>query len=143
MVIIGADHAGFELKEKVKKFLQKEGEDIVDIGAFKVDNSDDFSYYVRLFAKTFCQGEDCKIISVCGSGVGMSVGLNKQKGIRSLVGHTVEEVVLAREHNNVNALALSGRTTSLILAKKMIKAFLETKNLKGKYERRMKEIEIE
>ena len=142
MIIIGADHAGFELKEKIKKFLQKEGYDIVDVGAFKIDTEDDFSFYVKLLSKAFEQDENSFIISVCGSGVGMNVGLNKHKNIRSVVGHTVEEVALAREHNDVNALSLSGRTTSFILAKKMIKAFLDTKNLKGKYEKRMKEIEI-
>lgn len=142
MIIIGADHAGFELKEKVKKFLQKEGFDIVDIGAFELDDNDDFSFYIKLITKAYEQNRESKIISVCGSGVGMNVGLNKQKGIRSLVAHSVEEVELARKHNNVNALALSGRTISLLKAKKLIKAFLKTESLKGKYERRMKEIEI-
>ncbi|NCB48748.1 MAG: RpiB/LacA/LacB family sugar-phosphate isomerase [Clostridia bacterium] len=142
MIIIGADHAGFELKEKIKKSLQKENFDIVDVGAFKVDDVDDFSHFVKLLVKVFDENKECKIISVCGSGVGMNVGLNKHKGIRAVVGHTVEEIVLAREHNNVNALSLSGRTTSLILAKKMINAFLNTKNLSGKYEKRMKDIEI-
>lgn len=142
MIIIGADHAGFELKEKVKMFLQKEGFDIVDIGAFELDDNDDFSFYIKLIKKAYEQNRESKIISVCGSGVGMNVGLNKQKEIRSLIGHTVEEVELARKHNNINALALSGRTISLSKAKKLIKAFLETESLKGKYERRMKEIEI-
>lgn len=142
MIIIGADHAGFILKEKVKKYLQKEGFDVVDVGAFKVDDADDFSFYVKLLAKAFEQDKNNFIISVCGSGVGMNVGLNKHKGIRSVVGHSVEEVMLAREHNDVNALSLSGRTTSLVLAKKMVKAFLDTKSIKGKYEKRMKDIEI-
>lgn len=142
MVIIGADHAGFKLKEKVKKYLQKENFDIVDVGAFKLDDGDDFSYYVNLIAKIYKQNSSCKIISFCGSGVGMNVGLNKRKGIRSVVGHNAKEVELARMHNDVNALALSGRTTTFYSAKKIIKAFLTTESLKGKYEKRMKDIEI-
>lgn len=143
MIIVGADHAGFELKEKVKKFLQKRGEKVVDVGAFSLDENDDFSHFAALLKKAFVKDERCRIISFCGSGVGMNIALNKQKNIRGMVGHNEKEVELARQHNNINALSLSGRTTSLISAKKMVTLFLSTKELKGKYERRMREIEIE
>lgn len=142
MIIIGADHAGFELKEKLKNFLQKKEEKIVDVGAFSLDENDDFSFYVNLLKKEFSKDENNRIISVCGSGVGMNVGLNKQKNIRGIVGHNAKEVKLARQHNNINALSLSGRTTSFKAAQKMVNAFLNTSELKGKYERRMREIEL-
>jgi ribose 5-phosphate isomerase B len=142
MIIVGADHAGLELKDKVKNYLQKKGLDVVDVGAFEMDANDDFSKFAKLMGKCFDETKDAKIISVCGSGVGMNIGLNKHKGVKCVLGHSVDEVALARQHNNVNALSLAGRKTSFATAKKMIDAFLSTKTLGGKYERRMKDIEI-
>ena len=142
MIILGADHAGFELKETLKNYLQELNEDILDVGAYKVDSEDDFSTFVKLMAKSFKDYLDSQIIAVCGSGVGMNIGLNKQKGVFCCLGHTVEEVVKAREHNNINALALGGRTTEVENAKQMVKAFLTTKHLGGKYAKRMTDIDL-
>ena len=93
-------------------------------------------------AKSFKDYPDSPIIAVCGSGVGMNIGLNKQKGIFCCLGHSVEEVAKAREHNNINALALGGRTTELENAKQMVKAFLTTEHLGGKYTKRMTDIDL-
>lgn len=142
MIIIGADHAGLELKEQVKGYLQELNEDIVDVGAFEEDREDNFSKYVHLIIKAFNLNTNAKIIAFCGSGVGMSIGLNKTKGIFSAVGHTEEEVKIAREHNNINALCLGGRTTNIEEAKKMVKNFLNTAHLGGKHLERMADIEI-
>lgn len=141
MIILGADHAGFELKENIKNYLIEQNEDIVDVGAFKVDQEDDFSTFVKLMAKAFSGNAEAKIVACCGSGVGMNIGLNKIKGVFSCLGHSVEEVKKAREHNNINALALGGRTTTFNLAKKMVEAFLTTEHLGGKYTKRMEEID--
>ena len=142
MIILGADHAGFELKETLKNYLQELNEDILDVGAYKVDSEDDFSTFVKLMAKSFKDYPDSQIIAVCGSGVGMNIGLNKQKGVFCCLGHNVEEVVKSREHNNINALALGGRTTEVENAKQMVKAFLTTKHLGGKYTKRMTDIDL-
>lgn len=143
MIFLLCDHAGFELKEFIKNKLCKEKLDIVDIGAFKLDEGDDFSSYIGVLKKTFdpTKKKD-RIIALCGSGVGMCIGLNKIKGVRCVVGHSEEEVNLARAHNDVNALSLGGRVTSKVSAGKMVKAFLETDTLGGKYKKRMDEIEI-
>lgn len=142
MIILGCDHAGFELKEDIKKFLVKKKYSIVDVGAFEIDKEDDFSKYVILMRKCFDDDISSKIIAVCGTGIGMSIGLNKHKGIRCVVGHDEKEVIKAREHNNVNALALGGRFIKSAKAKKLVKAFLNTEALSGKYKMRMDEIEI-
>ena len=142
MIIIGCDHAGFKLKENIKNYLQKLNLDIVDVGAFNEHSQDDFSKYALLMAKIFEDYKDAKLIAVCGSGVGMNIALNKQKGIFCVLGHSTKEVKKAREHNNVNALALGGRTTCVCRAKRMIKAFLNTKHLGGKYLKRMNDIDI-
>lgn len=143
MIVLLCDHAGFELKEYLKNRLVKENFDIVDVGACKLDENDDFSTYVGIVRKTIdiSNGEN-EIIAICGSGVGMCIGLNKIKGIRCVVGHSVSEVEMARLHNDVNALALGGRVTGKKVAYKMVKTFLETKSLGGKYARRMSDIEI-
>lgn len=142
MIIIGCDHAGFELKNKIKEYLQQINEDIVDVGAYLEDKEDDFSTYIHLMVKAFNLSENARIIAVCGSGVGMNIGLNKNKGIFSVLGHSVQEVEKAREHNNVNALSLGGRTTSFEDAKSMINVFLNTKHLGGKYLNRMIDIDL-
>lgn len=143
MIILGSDHAGFELKEKVKAYLMELGEDLVDVGAFNVDPEDDFSNYVSLMAKAKDESKNTRIIAVCGSGVGMCIGLNKKKNIFCVLGHNEEEVKLAREHNDVNALALAGRKTSFEEAKAIINVFLSTKHLGGKYARRMANLEAD
>lgn len=142
MIILGCDHAGYELKEQIKSYLQQINEDIVDVGAYSVDSEDNFSEYVQKMAKAFKIDSSAKIIAVCGSGVGMNIGLNKIKGVFCVLGHTKEEVQKAREHNDVNALSLGGRVTKLEDAKQMIDAFLLTKHLGGKYKDRMTNIEI-
>lgn len=141
MIILGADHAGYQLKEEIKNYLIEQNEDIVDVGAFKLDNEDNFSTFVRLIKKAFMSNTEAKIIACCGSGVGMNIGINKIKGVFSCLGHSVEEVKKAREHNNINALTLGGRTTDFDLAKKMVEVFLNTENLGGKYIKRMEEID--
>lgn len=160
MIILGADHGGFELKEKIKEKLCKESYSIVDVGAFEMDSEDDFSKFVKLMCNAFdnatsgnlsCENlqkndeknaeiEDVKIIAFCGSGVGVSIGLNKHKNIFCAVGHSKEEVEKACLHNGINALALGGRVTTLEDAEKMVDVFLSTKSLGGKYARRMQEL---
>ncbi len=142
MIILGADHGGLELKEKIKEYLQEINENIVDVGAYEVDSEDDFSTFVHLMTKAFDINPNAKIIAVCSSGVGMSIGLNKHKGIFSTVGHSEEEIKVAREHNNINALTLGGKTTNFEDAKKMINTFLNTSHLGGKHLKRMIAIEI-
>ena len=70
MIILGCDHAGFELKEDIKKFLVKKKYSIVDVGAFEIDKEDDFSKYVILMRKCFDDYISSKIIAVCGTGIG-------------------------------------------------------------------------
>ena len=142
MIILGCDHGGFKLKEQIKTFLTKEGESIVDVGAFKFDKEDDFSKFVLLMRNAFSKDNSSKIIAVCHSGIGMCIGLNKCKGIRCALVVNEEEIKLAREHNDINAIAFGEKDMSIRKAKKIIRAFLETESFGGKYKRRMDEIEL-
>lgn len=141
MIILGADHAGLTLKNKIKANLTKKGYSILDVGAFEVDKNDDFSHYVSLMYEKFLENAKSQIIAVCGTGIGMNIGLNKCKNVRCVCGHTEQEVMIARKHNDVNALALAGREISAIKACKLVDAFLETRHLGGKYKRRMNDLE--
>lgn len=140
LIILGCDHAGFELKEEIKLSLENQY-DIVDCGALSFDKNDDFSKYVMLMRDNFDKNPTAFIVAVCGSGVGMNIGLNKHLGIRCVLGHSEEEVIKARQHNAINALSLSG-STSIDDAIRMINVLISTKSLSGKYKRRMDEIEI-
>lgn len=164
MIILGADHGGFELKERIKQKLCSENYSVVDVGAFEMDSEDDFSKFVKLMCNAFdnatsgnlsfqesnenlsknngenAEIEDVKIIAFCGSGVGVSIGLNKHKNIFCAVGHNKEEVEKARLHNGINALALGGRVTTFEDAEEMVDVFLSTDSLGGKYARRMQEL---
>ena len=139
-VAIGCDHGGFELKNIIKDYLVDLDEMVLDVGAFEIDNLDDFSTYAKLVAENMKE-ENAKGIAICGSGVGMCIALNKFKGIYAVNGIDEEKVKLAREHNNVNALCLGGRMVEVDSAKKMVKAFLDTEFLGGKYQKRIDDID--
>ena len=140
MIVIGCDHGGFELKNMIKDYLVDLDEMVLDVGAFEIDDLDDFSTYAKLVAKNMKE-ENAKGIAICGSGVGMCIALNKFKGIYAVNGIDEEKVKLAREHNNVNALCLGGRMVEVDSAKKMVKAFLDTEFLGGKYQKRIDDID--
>lgn len=140
MIVIGCDHGGLELKNKIKDYLVDLDEIVLDVGAFEFDELDDFSTYAKLIAENMKE-EGAKGIAICGSGVGMCIALNKFKGIYAVNGIDAEKVGLARQHNNVNALCLGGRMVDEKEAEKMVKAFLDTEFLGGKYQKRIDDID--
>ena len=137
MIIFGADHAGFELKEYLKAYLYNKGYEIYDAGAFEEDNSDSFAEITPKAIKVLKENKDSKAVIICGSGVGVCIASNRFKGVYAANCHTVNEVIKAREHNNINVLNLGGRVVSKAKAKKMLDAFLGTEHLGGKYTKRM------
>ena len=142
MIILGCDHGGFELKEKIKEYFNVKGYRYLDVGAYKLDEHDNFPDYINKIMQKFNDDKNSKIIALCGSGIGVNIALNKNKGVFSAVGHSVEEVELARKHNNINALTFGGRVTSLELAINMIETFLNTDFIGGKYQMRMTSIDL-
>ncbi len=137
MIIFGADHAGFELKEYLKTYLYNQGYEIYDAGAFELNPEDAFSDIVPKVIKVMQENEDSKAVVICGSGVGVCIASNRYKGVYACNCHSVEEVIKAREHNNINVLNLGGRVISKLKAKKILEAFLVTDCLGGKYLDRM------
>lgn len=138
-VALGADHAGFELKEAVKRFLVERGVAHHDYGTSGLA-SVDYPDYAALVAGAVASGRADRGILVCGSGVGMAIAANKVPGIRASVIADVDGAVLAREHNDLNVLTLGGRRTSATEAAAIVAAFLDTPFASGRHARRVQKI---
>ena len=139
-IAIGSDHAGFELKEHVKAQLEASGHDIVDVGTDS-DESTDYPTFARPAAELVAKGDAERGVVVCGSGVGVSIVANKVKGVRAVNAHDADEAQLARAHNNVNVVALSGRTIEPEQADEIVQAFLDGEFEGGRHEQRVALIE--
>ncbi len=125
-IYLGTDHAGFELKEKVKLYLKNEGYDVEDCGAFEFDRNDDYPDFIALCAKKVSQDPNGKGIVFGKSGAGECIVANKIKGIRAVLGVNKTNVELSRIHNDANILSLGSLFVDEMLAKELIKIFLQT-----------------
>jgi len=138
MIYLGADHRGFELKEKIKQWLGEWGEEYEDMGNEKYDKSDDYVDYAKKVGEKVGEGRD-KGILICGSGVGVNVVVNKYKGVRGMMGLNEKQVKHGIGSDKVNVLSLASNHVVEIEAKNMIKSFLETQ-FKGE-ERHLRRLE--
>ncbi len=140
MIAIGSDHAGYELKEKIKTFLNNQKIACEDMGTYSLERADypDFGHKVAeaVLNKSVNFG-----IVICGSGNGINMAANKHKGIRSALCWTPEIATLARLHNNANVLALPARFISDKDAEECVKAFLNTSFEGGRHEDRVIKID--
>ena len=139
MIALGADHAGYELKEKIKSLLQSMRLEYQDFGT-NSGESTDYPDYAHSVAEAVSSGKAEYGILVCGTGIGMSIVANKHAGVRASNVETIEAARLARQHNDANVLALGARLTSWEKAKEIIEMFLLTKFEGGRHERRVKKI---
>jgi ribose 5-phosphate isomerase B len=140
MVAIGADHAGYDYKERLKTLLNDLGVPFTDMGADS-DASTDYPDYAHKVAEAVSEGKAEYGILVCGSGVGMAIVANKHRGVRAGNVESVEAARLSRAHNNANVLAVGARLSSWELVAEMVKAFLATPfEGGGRHERRVAKI---
>ena len=139
-IAVGADHAGYELKEEIKKLLIARGVDIQDYGTDSNESTDYPKHAVQVARAV--SDEKAKFgILICGSGIGMSIVANKIPGIRSAACLNEEFAKLSRMHNDANVLTLAARFIDLTEADKIITAFLGTEFEEGgRHERRVKQI---
>ncbi|MBK9271235.1 MAG: ribose 5-phosphate isomerase B [Saprospiraceae bacterium] len=137
---IGADHAGFELKEKLLFWLPDLGYSVIDHGCFS-NESVDYPDYGKKVGLSVSSEEAHLGIVICGSGNGIAIAANKVKGIRCALCWNVEIAVLARKHNNANVLALPGRCLNEEEAKQIVIHFLQTGFEGGRHETRVRKIE--
>ena len=125
-IYLATDHAGFELKEKLKNFLESEGFEVEDCGAFKFDKDDDYPDFIKTAAKKVALSPGSFGVIFGKSGQGEQIAANKVKGIRAALGFNEENVRLAREHNNANVLSLGFDFVPFDKAKDLIKLFVNT-----------------
>src|SRR3989338_1724808 len=138
-VALGTDHAGYKLKEVIKKHLMGKGIDVIDEGTFSEEPVDYPAIIRKACAVVLEQG--CPGIVFGGSGIGESIAANKVRGIRAARCCTVEDAELSRKHNDANVLSLGGRMVEPETAKKMVDAFLATEFEGGRHEGRIRDLE--
>ena len=138
-VVLASDHAGFKLKEEIKKFLIKKREKVLDLGT-KNTHSVDYPDYAHLLSKKMKNGKNQFGILICGSGTGMSMAANKHKNIRAALCYNIKSAKLSRLHNNANVITLGSRFIKKNLALKCVNTFLKTDFDGGRHSRRVKKI---
>lgn len=146
MIYIGSDHAGYELKEKLKIFLKESGYEVTDKGAYKLDSEDDYPDFIIPVAEAVATHQDNFGIVLGGSGQGEAISANKIDDIRAIeyYGGDIDIIKLGREHNNANILSLGARFVTDKEAEEAVKLFLETKfNREERHTRRINKIDEE
>ncbi|HAQ02806.1 TPA: ribose-5-phosphate isomerase [Candidatus Nomurabacteria bacterium] len=145
-IYIGSDHAGYELKEKLKTYIQSLNIEIIDKGAFSLNNEDDYPDFIVPVAEAVAQDSESLGIVLGGSGEGEQISANKVDGIRAIefYGGNLEIVKLGREHNNANILSLGARFITEDEAKNAIIIFINTPFTNDeRHVRRLEEIKNE
>ena len=137
---IAADHAGFELKEKLRAALERRGFAVEDLGPAS-DASTDYADYAHPLAERVSRGRAARGILMCGTGLGMSYAANRHPHVRAAVAWAPEIAELARRHNDANVLVLPARFVSDEEAERILDAWLATPFDGGRHERRIEKIE--
>ena len=141
-IYIGTDHAGFELKEELKKFLENLGYEVEDMGAYEFSATDDYPDFVFPVAKAVAEDtENRRGIILGGTGIGNGMIANKVKGLRAGVVYDEYSATMSRKHNDANVMSLGARTLSVEKAKKLAKIWLDTPfSNEEKHKRRIEKI---
>jgi ribose 5-phosphate isomerase B len=124
---IAADHGGYKLKEIIHPFLVKLGHEVIDFGAYKLDNTDDYPDFIIPLAQAVAAAEVERGIALCGSGVGAAVAANKVRGVRAALINDHFSAHQGVEDDNLNVICLGGRVTGNMAAEEYIMAFLNAK----------------
>ncbi len=138
-IAVGADHAGFHLKEHVKAGLEAAGHDVVDVGTDS-PGSVDYPAYAAEAAQLVAAGGAERAVIACGSGVGVSIVANKIDGVRAVNAHDSSEAEMSRRHNDANVVTLSGARLSPAAADAIVTTFMRTDFEGGRHARRVGQI---
>jgi ribose 5-phosphate isomerase B len=125
-VVIGSDHAGFQLKNATGDLLRSMGNDVLDVGAFN-ENPSDYPDFAEAVGRAVLDGKAERGVLICGSGVGASVAANKLPGIRAGMCHDTYSAHQGVEHDDINVLVLGSRVVGVALAQDLVRAFLGAK----------------
>ena len=135
-IVIGSDHAGFELKEALQRWLHDAGHEVIDVGTDS-DASCDYPVFGAAVAREVASGDADRGVAVCGSGLGICMAANKIPGVRAAVLRTAEDAELSRRHNDANVACFGGRVTAVAEAEHALGVFLGTDFEGGRHERRV------
>lgn len=142
MIYLGADHRGFELKERLKKLLIDEGYDVTDLGNDHLDPGDDYVDFAKRVAEATAEDPQNRGILLCGSGAGVDMVANKIDGIRSALVFDVARAIQAREHEDANVISLPADTLDEEMTQKIVEAFLKTEfSGEERHQRRLEKME--
>ena len=136
MIALGCDHGGYQLKQEIMAWLEKNHFEYKDYGCFDTE-AVDYPIYARLVGHAVADGECEKGILICGTGVGISLAANKVKGVRACVCSEPFSAKLSRQHNNTNILAFGARVVGVELAKMIVDQWLEAEFEGGRHQRRV------
>ena len=125
-IFIGADHRGFNLKEKIKLWLAERHYEATDLGAFDYDSKDDYTLYAEKVAEKVGADQSSRGILLCGSGIGVEIVANKIDGVRAGLGKNPDHVKMGRTNDDMNVLVMAADFTTDQEAKAMLQTFLET-----------------
>ena len=138
-LVLASDHAGYDLKENIKTYLESNNFNIKDLGPFNED-SVDYPDYGNMLAKFILENKNSIGIAICGSGIGISIALNRMLGIRAALCSNEEIAKLSRNHNDANVLVLAGRFMNLKKSSSIIDIFLKESFEGGRHERRVNKL---
>jgi RpiB/LacA/LacB family sugar-phosphate isomerase len=139
-VVIGSDHAGYELKEQIKVVLEEKGCTIIDVGTESLASVDYPDFGIKA-ATLVGRGEVDRGVLICGTGVGMSIIANKVKGVRASLIYDLYTAIQSRKHLDANILVLGGRVTGKDLAAEIVRVWLDTPFEGGRHQERIEKIE--
>ena len=134
-IYIGADHAGYRLKEELKKYFN-----LIDLGNNQLDQNDDYPDFARKVSQKVKKDKNSKGILICGGGQGMSMVANRHKNIRAALCYNLKSAKLSRQHNNANVITIGARLTKKNVALKCVNTFIKTNFMGGRHLRRIKKI---
>ena len=138
-LVLASDHAGYDLKENIKTYLESNNFNIKDLGPFNED-SVDYPDYGNMLGKFILENKNSIGIAICGSGIGISIALNRMPGIRAALCSNEEIAKLSRNHNDANVLVLAGRFMNLKKSSSIIDIFLKESFEGGRHERRVNKL---
>jgi len=139
-IAIAADHAGFDLKAKLADELKSSGYEVLDLGTRDGTTSVDYPDFGKAVAEAVTSGKADAGVVVCGTGIGISIAVNRHRGARAALCHDVTSARLSREHNDANVLALGARMTGEQVAKDCLRAFLTTDFAGDRHVRRVEKL---
>ncbi|HEX9736732.1 MAG TPA: ribose 5-phosphate isomerase B [Thermoanaerobaculia bacterium] len=138
-IALGADHAGFPLKEHLGRLLREKGHEVEDLGTFS-DDSVDYPDFAAAVGRAVAGGGAERGVLVCGTGIGVAMAANKLDGVRAANCNDLFSARVARAHNDANVLALGARVVGSGLAEEIVRTFLETEWEGGRHRRRVDKI---